>query len=206
VTSPQDAAAAPLLATVEIPTDPFSVRILDAAYEEFLSFGLRRATLDQIARRAKVGRMTVHRRFDSKQHLIATVLTRENARVVGELVRVAAAQPTVVDALVESLACGIEAIHNHPLFGRLLETDRDDLAPFLTFEAGPLMAEATGFIAGQLERRQASALAGPCAAEAIFRVCHSILLAPAGRCDLTDPEALRKFLRAVISVLVPVRD
>ncbi|MUL64011.1 hypothetical protein BOO86_06000 [Mycobacterium sp. CBMA 234] len=202
---PAGEAAVPLFMPVEVPTDPFSVRILDAAYEEILSLGLRRATLDQIARRAKVGRMTVHRRFSSKQQLIATVLGRENARVVGELARVADAQPTVVDALTESLASGIEAFRHHALFGRLLETDRDDLVPFLTFEAGPLMVVATRFIEDQLGKRGSASVA-PHAAEAIFRVCHSILLSPDGGQELRDSQVLRSFLRPVISALIPAED
>ena len=60
---PDRESVAPEFGPVDVPTDPFSVRIQDAAYEEFLSFGIRRATLDSIARRAQVGRMTLHRRF-----------------------------------------------------------------------------------------------------------------------------------------------
>jgi AcrR family transcriptional regulator len=194
--------AAPVRVPVDVPTDPLSVRILDAAYEEFLSLGLRRATFDLIARRAKVGRMTVHRRFGSKQELVAAVLTRENERVVGQLTEVAAAQATVVDALVESLAYGVETVRDSSLFGRLLETDRDDVTPFLTYQAGPLMAETTRFIIGQINEDESAGAHPSWVAEAVFRVCHSALLAPDGLQDLRDPTALREFLRPVITALV----
>jgi len=201
---PDRESGAPEFGPVDVPTDPFSVRIQDAAYEEFLSFGIRRATLDSIARRAQVGRMTLHRRFANKQQLFAAVLLRENARVVGELDRVAAEQSTLVDALVESLAHGIEAIRVHPLFSRLLQTDRDALAPFLTYETAPLMADAIRFITDQLEKRGGSSEVDPQAVEAIFRVCHSIRMAPDALQDLRDPPTLRDFLRRVIRAFLDV--
>ena len=58
-------------------SDATTERILDAALEEFLDFGLRRATVEDITRRAGVGRMTVHRRFSTKQSLIEAVWLRE---------------------------------------------------------------------------------------------------------------------------------
>ena len=189
----------------DYPDDPTTERILDAALAEFASFGLRRATVEHITRRAKVGRMTLHRRFPSKQALIAAVFLREIRRVLGEVDAVMAEQETLVDKLVEGLAFGIRAVHEHRLFSRLLETDPEAMLPYLTLEAGSLMVASSGYVAEQL---RAASLSTPSRAdaaargEAMIRLCHSILLTPDGSFGLDDHDALRRFLRRPIAALI----
>lgn len=57
--------------------DPTGERILEAALQTMLSFGIRRATVDEIARRAGVSHMTVYRRWSNKTDLVLAVLMRE---------------------------------------------------------------------------------------------------------------------------------
>lgn len=188
------------------PPDPDATteRILDAALAEFRSFGLRRATVEDITRRAKVGRMTLHRRFPSKQALVAAVFMREIRRVLSEVGAVLEQHDTLVDKLVEGLAFGLRRTYQHPLLSRLLETDREAMLPFFTVDAEALMIASTEFVAQQI--REAGGPADRCridyAAEAIIRFLHSILLTPDGRFDFHDDDELRAFMRAVIAPLV----
>ena len=186
------------------PGEPTTARILDAALAEFRSFGLRRATLEDITRRAKVGRMTLHRRFPSKQALIGAVFLREIRRTLDQVDAVIAEHDHLTDQLVEGLAHGIRAVHDNPLFSRLLETDSEAMLPYLTVEAQPLMIAASGYVAGQIRRADptvADALAAQ-VGESIIRCCHSILLTPEGHNDLQDQDALREFIRAPIVALL----
>lgn len=201
--SSQKSPPAPLFAHVEVPTDSYSRKILDAAYAEFISLGLRRATVDRVAQRAKVGRMTVHRRFPAKVQLIEAVLARTNNEIIDGLADVAAAQDGPVNAVAESLATGIETLRDHPLFSRLVETDAEDIAPYLTFQGGPLLVRATLFVQEQLAGVVADPRERARIADAILRVCHSILLSPQGLHDLADPGALRTFLRPLVAALLP---
>jgi AcrR family transcriptional regulator len=57
-------------------------RILDAAEALLVSFGYRKVTVDDVARRAGVGKGTVYLYWPSKRELFATVLTREAAELV----------------------------------------------------------------------------------------------------------------------------
>ena len=59
-------------------------RILDAAGELLLAFGYRRVTIDDVARRAGVGKGTVYLHWASKLELFATVLIRDAAEIVVE--------------------------------------------------------------------------------------------------------------------------
>jgi AcrR family transcriptional regulator len=185
--------------------DAVTARVLDAALAEFLSYGLRRSTVEDITRRAKVGRMTLHRRFPSKQALIEAVFLREIRRVLIEVAGVIAQHDTLVDKLVEGLSFGVRRVSGHALFSRLLETDGEAMLPYLTVEAEALMVAATTFVA-----RQITDAVGPggserdadYAAEAIIRFSHSVLLTPRGRFDLADDDELRTFMRAAITSLL----
>ncbi len=100
--------------------DPTANRILDAALEEFVSFGLRRATLQSISRRARVGRMTLHRRFATKQALIEAIVSQEIGRIWAQVGLTFDEHDSLPDQLAEGLAYGIRRAAEHPLFSRLL--------------------------------------------------------------------------------------
>jgi AcrR family transcriptional regulator len=187
--------------------DATTERILDAALAEFLDFGLRRATVEDITRRAGVGRMTVHRRFPSKQSLIEAVWLREIRRVLDQVRKVMARRRTLVDKLTEGMSFGLQGLSENPLFTRLLDTDREAMQASLTVDGGALVAASTDFVAEQI-RADGSGPVGRSAdnaAEAILRICHSILLTPRSRRDLADGRELRAFLRAAITPLVAPR-
>ena len=59
--------------------DPATPAILDAAVVEFEQHGFRRVALDDVARRARVSRTTIYRRFAGRDELVAAVIDRENA-------------------------------------------------------------------------------------------------------------------------------
>lgn len=185
-------------------SDPTTQRILDAALHEFVSFGLKRATLHSISRRARVGRMTLHRRFATKQLMIEAIVGQEIGRIWAGVGVVFTAHDTLVEQLAEGLAYGIRRAVEHPLFDRLLETDQDAVLPSLTVAAEPLMRYATSFVADHIRASSTaeSALDPDRAAETIVRICHSILLTPLGPQDLTDAGALVAYLRAALAPIV----
>lgn len=59
-----------------------AARILDAAEELLVNYGYRRITVDEVARRAGVGKGTVYLYWPSKLDLFGAVLTRDAARLV----------------------------------------------------------------------------------------------------------------------------
>lgn len=189
----------------EEPSDPVAVAVLDAAHAEFLSFGIRRATLDSVAKRAKVGRMTLHRRFASKQDLVDAVFERSNSRIVASIREVAEAQPTLTDALVESLALGVELVRGDSLIARLIETDPDAVIPYLAFDARALVRASTGYVVDEIRMRDPGfdQRDSRLAAEAVIRVCHSIILTPNAFDNLSDGAMLREFLRTVVGGMIP---
>jgi AcrR family transcriptional regulator len=71
-------------------------RILDAAGELLLIFGFRRVTVDDVARRAGVGKGTVYLHWSSKLELFATVLLRDVAGIVDRQLAAMRADPAEI--------------------------------------------------------------------------------------------------------------
>ncbi|HVH25032.1 MAG TPA: helix-turn-helix domain-containing protein [Pseudonocardia sp.] len=71
-------------------------RILDAAGELLLVYGYRRVTIDDVARRAEVGKGTVYLHWSSKLELFATVMLREVARLVADQLVAMRSDPTEI--------------------------------------------------------------------------------------------------------------
>src|SRR3989442_15557187 len=67
------------------PADPATRAILDAAVVEFERHGFRRVALDDVARRARVSRTTIYRRFANKDELVAAVIEREKVRLFADI-------------------------------------------------------------------------------------------------------------------------
>src|SRR5438874_6535031 len=65
---------------VQTADDVVSERILDAALALAAASGLRHLTMDDVARKAGVGRMTVYRRFAGKARLVDSLAVRECRR------------------------------------------------------------------------------------------------------------------------------
>jgi AcrR family transcriptional regulator len=60
-------------------------QILDAAYESFYQKGFTRSSVDEIAAMAKVTKRTLYNHFDSKDSLLAAMLTTQNELSPGRI-------------------------------------------------------------------------------------------------------------------------
>ena len=160
-----------------------SVRqILDAAIVTFETLGIRRTTMDDIARAAKLGRATVYRRFPQKGDLVRAALLHELRRFLDDLDDSIAGAPTVRARLEAGFIKGITGVRGHPLLSRLLTTEPNDVLPYLTLDAGGVIAIAGTYLAGHI---RAGVTAGEftvddpdLAAEMMVRLAHSMVLTP----------------------------
>lgn len=162
--------------------DEVSVRILDAALAEYLDHGLRRTSVDDVARRAGLGRATLYRRFASRDELIQAVLVRESRRFLTEINDAVQSQPTLADRLVEGFVVGLRNARTQPLLGRLLQSEPEFLLPFLTIHGGPAVAIMRQFMADQYrqspEYRKATGVDPDEFAEILVRLSLSLVLTP----------------------------
>lgn len=186
--------------------DPTSEAIADAALRQFELFGLSRSTMDEIARRAKIARVTLYRRFPGKDALIDAVMQRELRRFLVDLDAAVAPFEDVDDRFVEGFIFVLNAIRGHKLLQRVLESEPETILPHLTVQGAPFVAAARGYLAAQLLRDSGgtrTAEETEIVADILVRLLLSFILTPQTLVDLDDPDEARAFaLRYLRPVLV----
>lgn len=188
--------------------DKTGTRVLDAAYEQFQRTGIRRSTMEDVARRAGVSRITVYRRFATKDALVEQVVRREFRRYFDQFLLDIARAETAADRVVTGFVSSLRAIRGNPLIGGLMSAEPDLLVPSLISDQGRTLAIVRQFVAGQLRREQragnvAADLDTDLVAELMVRVSGSFLTVPGELVDLDDDNQLADVARRF---LVPMLD
>lgn len=177
-------------------------RVAAAALDEFAEHGIRRTSMEDVARRAGVSRMTVFRRFASKQRLVEIVIAREVNRGMQELDLLWAGAETLEDRLVAGFEFAGHYVSGHPLFDRLLRSEPDVLLPPLTLDGGPVLELYRSLIAHRLQAevnaRRAATPDIDGVAEVIARLAISLLLTREGTITLDDPHSVRRLVNLTL--------
>jgi AcrR family transcriptional regulator len=111
--------------------DPGAEAILDAAAVEFERHGFRRVALDDVARRARVSRTTIYRRFSNKDELVAAVIERENVALFADIANELKQAGPQSNYYVEAFTLSILKFRRHRVLDRMI-TDE----PALVLELG----------------------------------------------------------------------
>ncbi len=120
--------------------------LLDAAKKCVLAVGVRRTTLAEIARTAKVSRMTVYRRFPDVRSVLATLMTREFGGLLRGVAEPGAEPATYRERLVQSSANAVAALSGDALFRTLLDLDPELVLPYIVERLGKTQRFAEGVI------------------------------------------------------------
>lgn len=183
--------------------------ILDAAYEQFCRMGIRRSTMEDVARRAKVSRITVYRRFATKDALVEHVVRREFRRYFDRFLIDIEQAGTAADRVVLGFVSSLRAIRNNPLIGGLIATEPDLVVPSMITDGGRTLDTVRQFVAGQLRREQhaghvAGELDADLVAELMVRISASFLAIPSQVVDLDDEGQLAAVARQfLVPMLTP---
>lgn len=187
--------------------DKSDIKILEAARALYAEFGLRRTTMDDVAKRAGVGRATLYRRFSEKEQLFKAVLLRDLQRdlflIEKEIEQVNSALEGVLQAFIKST----QLLDGNDLIRRLLVTEPEQVLPYLTTDFETILSFARGYLSGQIERGQRRGevrQGNPDAlAEMILRLLQSFLLTPDGALNPSDEtnmgQFVEQFLRPLLS-------
>ncbi|MEE1927407.1 TetR/AcrR family transcriptional regulator [Streptomyces sp. TRM 70351] len=136
--------------------DPMADTLLDAAFHCVATFGLRRLTLTDVARRAGVSRPTIYRRWRDMDSLVGDLLTREMHGVLLAAVPVAAARGgDGRTRLVAGAAAVLAALRDHPLVARILDTEPETLVTYTFQRLGSSQRDALTFTEEQIRAGQA---------------------------------------------------
>jgi AcrR family transcriptional regulator len=180
----------------EASEDEVGERILEAALECFEEVGIRRTSMDDIARAAGVGRMTVFRRFQGKEKLTEMVLLR----VVVQVTELARARFTgardLATGLTDALVVAVQELRDRPLFVKVLRTEPESFVRTLTSDGVSMIGVVRRSVADWLGTSGGGPLSDEDAelvAEGITRLGVSLILTPDGPIPLYDDEALRAY-------------
>lgn len=189
--------------STEADEDPAAERILDAALELVAAAGTRHLTMDDVALRAGVGRMTVYRRFRNRQALIDALALREARRC---LHRIATsfdpADPIDVRAA-DVFTATLAVIGEHPLLERLARHEPELLLRELTRNDSEVFALVRQFLVGEIAEAQAARELAPAdpeiLADLVVRLAASFVLIPGGPLVSAEAQTLRATIRALLA-------
>lgn len=187
------------------PEDETGERILAGAVRQVEDFGVRRFTVDDLARRVGLSRVTIYRRFPGRQRLIEAALLYEMRRFLAALDAAVAPYGTLEERLVEGFVAALVILREHRLLNRILRTEPELILPLLTVDGAAVLAAGREFIAGFMRREPAAG--GPefgdeqieVLSELLARTVLSFLLTPASAIETETPDQLRRFARRYLA-------
>jgi AcrR family transcriptional regulator len=199
-TPPAALPALPLAAS-----DPAVTRILDAALDLFEDLGIRKSTLEDIARRAGVDRVTVYRRVGSKNDVAQAVIAREAQRLFERVAVTTAAEESLADRVVAAFTSLTLGLRDHALFNRLVRLEPNETLPKVTTHASETLTMCIAWAAELLLPPDADAQARTeitARVEIVGRFIHSTILTKQGILDLNSEEQLTAFARTYIVPII----
>jgi AcrR family transcriptional regulator len=191
---------------VEPPGDALSERILDAALDLAAAFGLRNLTMDDVARRAKVGRMTVYRRFGGKQRLVDALTVRESRRCLAELDAAAPFDAPLEEQVAAGFVTALRIAREHPLLIRLARVEPETVLEAFTADESRLFVTMRAFVGVRMRAAQEAGVLGAVPIDEIaelgVRLCISFVLIQESALPIEDEEAARDFARRLLVPLI----
>src|SRR3954470_2578059 len=206
MTEPVALLARALDTAVGPPHRAVSERVLNAALELAAASGIRHLTMDDVARRAGVGRMTVYRRFGDKQRLVEALAVRESRRCLEELDAAIGPDAPIEDQVAAGFVTSLRLAREHPLLNRLGRFEPEAVLGALRADGGAVFAAARAFVAARLLASQQAGVIGEtdveAAAELLVRVALSFVLVQDSTLPLDDDERAAALARRLIAPIL----
>jgi AcrR family transcriptional regulator len=177
--------------------------LLVAAARRFVAEGLRRTTMEDIARDAGAGKATLYRHFANNDAVIDALLEREARRFERVLEQAAAGEPDAAGRIEATFVAAVAFLVEHPVLTRGRDEEPGVLLPRITADGGPLVARglerfgqliADGVASGELRAVDPRA-----AAEVVVRLVLSYFSLPPMYVRVDDPDEARAFAHALVA-------
>jgi AcrR family transcriptional regulator len=200
-------AASPLLELLRQgePEDADRERILNAALEAFMDFGIRRTTMGEIARRSGLSPATLYRRFAGKDEVVWAVGRREATRRISEVDAGVDLHDDAETQLVDLFMGFVRGLRQNRLLPRLLATEPDVVLPLLTVRGAPVLQMGRVYLSDVIRRLQSDGhlprFDPEPAAEMVARVALSLALTPQTCIPLDEEGSAREFARLHVAIL-----
>jgi TetR/AcrR family transcriptional regulator, repressor for uid operon len=191
---------------VEPPADQVAEKVMDAALALVAASGVQHLTMDDVAARAGVGRMTVYRRFGSRDALVEALSVRECRRCLVRVGEAIAGVEAPDERLAKLFVVVIREVRTHPLLARLARVEPEVFLAEMTASDSAIMRMATGFVVGVITEGQARGeivhVDPQVLAEIWVRVGASFVLMPDSVIALDDEQATLTAARQILGTYV----
>lgn len=177
--------------------------LLVAAARRFVAAGIRRTTMEDIAREARAGKATLYRHFRNKDAVVDALLEREADRFVRVLREASDSRDDVPGKLEATFLAGVRFFVEHPVLTRGRDEEPGLLLPRITANGGPLVTTglelfreliADGVTRGELRRVDPDV-----AAEVVMRLILSYFTFPPMHVRVDDPDEAATFAHAIVA-------
>jgi AcrR family transcriptional regulator len=163
--------------------------------------------MDDVAERAGVGRMTVYRRFGSRERLEEMLAVREARRCLAELDSTVDPGAPVPDQIAQGLLTTLRLIREHPLLERMSRLEPASALVALRDEKTAVFAMSRAFMAARIREGQRagtvdSSVDPEQAGELLVRLGFSFLLIPHSSLPLDDDRKMRELARTMIAPIL----
>lgn len=183
------------MSSVSAGADP---RLVDAALDCFLSFGVRKTSLTDVADRAGVSRATAYRVFGDKSGLVRAVAEAEITRLLDRLDAAVTWEAPLADALEQAITFTLDYLRDHAVLQRLITKEPEQLTDIVVVRPGEpsLVQVLLPALVERFVRTHHDVLRVPIdqAVEWLLRMAISLLLSP--DTTLPDPRAVADLLVA----------
>jgi AcrR family transcriptional regulator len=179
--------------------------ILGVALEEFVTVGVRRANMDEIAKAARVSRSTLYRRFPNKDALLAAVVEKVLKDGRRSIVK-ATLGKTPHEAVSEALGAIVRYYNGNPGIRTLISDPivTQHITGLGSTTPGPSIWVSSEAIATALRKAGAKMPDKDLqiASEVMIRIFTSLARYESVRIDLSSEKAARQFAKKFLAPLV----
>jgi AcrR family transcriptional regulator len=185
------------------PSDPASERVLDAALDLSVASGIRNLTIDDVARRAGVGRMTVYRRFGGKAGLLDALGAREGRRCLEELDASSDPAAPLAEQVASGFVAALRITREHPLLDRMARHEPETFLESLIASDSAVFKMARAFAAARISQAPGGPIGADAevAAELLIRLTFSFVMIRETSLPLDDERRAREL---ALRLLAPV--
>ena len=183
--------------------DETRARLIDAAYDEFCRVGIAKASMDGVAKRAGTSRITIYRKFESKDALVDEVIAREFSRYLADFRQSIVGAHTIADRVIAGFVTSLQQVAGNPLIKRMIDDDPTVVPGLIGGGDGRNLVAVGEFVSAGLREEQAAGNLDPAldptlTGEMIVRISGSFLTTPSRLVDLADGEQIAAIARTYL--------
>ncbi|WP_026909880.1 TetR/AcrR family transcriptional regulator [Patulibacter minatonensis] len=169
-------------------------RILDAALGCAEETGLRKLSMDAVARRAGIGRATLYTHYRGRRALMDAALQSELDVLFGEIRALAGVDETPEDLLVRLFAVAYRKLRDHRVLRAVLTLNPEWLLPYVWGESTAIDA-GREFVLAMLPADLPLRAPRAEVAEHLVRAIHTLVLSPSKVFALDEPGGAEDYAR-----------